>query len=157
MKYSVTTYPERYFIGIELDNGFALGENDRIGQLWDSFLKEDIQLLPHDQLLTKFIGLECYPPDFMETKRFDYFALVQTTTLMKQNGFVSKKLPAGQYISFEIAFDDVSTQIHKCYQYLAENNIKVHMGFDFEDYLEGQDYQRDGAILHFTLLLDDHE
>ncbi len=157
MKHIIQEYPERYYIGIELENGFALGENNRIGELWDSFLQDDIHLLPNDMKTTSFIGLECYPPDFMETKRFDYFAMMQTPVLIKQNGFATKKLPAGRYISFEIPFDHIVDSIHNCYKYIQEKGIKVHMGFDFEDYLEGQDYRREGAILHFSLLLEKDE
>jgi len=155
MKYIITEYPERYYIGIELENGFTLGENNRIGTLWDEFLGDGMTLLNDVETLHDFIGLESYPPDFMETKRFDYFALVQTPTLIEEPGFVSKKLPAGKYLSFEIPFTNITDEIHKCYQYAKEHQFKIHMGFDFEDYLKGEDYGKPGAILHFTFLLED--
>ncbi|QMS85974.1 GyrI-like domain-containing protein [Candidatus Xianfuyuplasma coldseepsis] len=154
MKYSIKEYPERYFIGIELEGGVHHSSADKIPLLWESFF-DDMKLLDQSKLQDKFIGLECYPPDFRETKTFDYYTMIQTSELVEQDGFVSKKLPAGSYISFEILFRDITNQIHACYEYVKEHNINVHMGFDFEDYLNDQDYTNaDDSVLHFSMLLE---
>lgn len=154
MKYITKQYPERYFVGIELEGGMNQDTMPNIPALWESFF-DDMKLLDPLQVLNKFIGLECYPPDFKETKSFDYYAMVQTKDLLEQDGFVTKKLPAGTYISFEISFQNITNQIHSCYEYVKEHNINVHMGFDFEDYLPDKDYNNTtDSILHFSMLLE---
>ncbi len=155
MEYKIVEHDERYFLGVEFQGGVSLDSNPKLGQLWNEFLGEDIKLIKKDMLLDKFIGLECYPPDFNESKTYDYFALVETKELVKQPGFVSKKLPKGKYISFVIKFDEITTERIKVYKYIAENKIHYHPGFDIEDYLEGQDYRTSGAILQFSLLLEE--
>jgi len=145
---------ERFFIGIEYDGGAKLGEVNNFGQLWSTFLNEDLKLLGDLEHLSKFIGLECYSPDVMETRMYDYFALIETSELVKRPGFVSKKLPEGEYIFFEIEFDDIHQEIQKVYQYVKSKNINIHQGFDFEDYLPEYDYTKGGAKLNFAMMLE---
>ncbi len=155
MKHIIKHYEERYFIGVEVEGGVDFDSLASIQTLWDTFLTEDMKLIADAPITTKCIGLECYPPDFMETRSFDYFALVQTERLIHRDGFVSKKLPAGNYISFPIEFDHIRDGIQRVYNYLRDQDIAVHMAFDFEDYLEEQDYTKPGAILHFSFLLEE--
>ena len=69
MKHKVTKYEERYYVGVEKENGIPLGSIPDLHNLWTTFLKEDIKLLNKDNIYSnKVIGLECYPPDLMETK-----------------------------------------------------------------------------------------
>jgi hypothetical protein len=155
MKYKITEYDERYFLGIEYEGGVAPGSNADLNSLWTTFLKEDVKLLEKEDILNKFIGLECYPPDFAETRMFDYYALVQTKHLVKHDGFSSKKLPKGKYIEFVVSFDNLHEDIKQVYKYIKDNNINVHFGFDYEDYLESEDYWKDGATLQFALKLEE--
>jgi len=158
MKYKTMEFENRYFIGIEYPGGVQPGSDPKFGQLWDDFLGEDIKLLSDVTHKNKFIGLECYPPDFKETKTFDYYALLETNELVKKDGFSSKKLPKGTYILFEITFDDIRDQIQNVYKYIRENNINIHYGFDYEDYLQEEDYTKSGAVLNFCVkLVDDNE
>lgn len=156
MKYIVRDYDDRFFIGLEHIPSIQNGNTNEIPALWDTFLKKAYPELNQNTLKHRFIGLECYPPDFMETKEFDYFALVETNNLIEEKGFVSKKLPKGKYISFEITFDNIHEEIKNVYQYIKEHKVDVHFGFDFEEYLEDQDYTKEGAILYFTLKLENH-
>jgi len=156
MKYVKKDYEERYFIGVELEGGVDFENQPKISELWDEFMTNDLSLLQEIDLGDNFIGLECYPPDFMETKKFDYYAMIQVPKLVKKDGFVTKKLPKGTYIGFEVEFDHLFDQIQKVYAYVKEHNINVHMGFDFEHYLKGEDYSKPGAKLHFSFLLN-HE
>ncbi len=154
MEHFIKEYEERYFIGIEHVNGVTHGNFSGYGKLWSVFLEEDIKLLNKDKILNKFIGLECYPPDFMDTKTFDYFALAETKELFFQPGFTSKKLPKGTYILYPINFDDIVNEIKKVYQDIRARKENIHMGFDYEDYLIDQDYTKEGAKLNFALLLN---
>lgn len=155
MKFTTKEFEERFFIGVEYEGGVKPGDAPKFGQLWDDFLKEDIKLLIDVSDKNKFIGLECYPPDFKESRIFDYFALLETNELVKRDGFTSKKLPKGTYVLFEIHFDEIHDEIQQVYQYVKEHNMNIHYGFDYEDYLEGQDYTKPGAILNFALKLEE--
>lgn len=155
MKYITKEFEERFFIGVEYEGGIKPGDNSKVGQLWDDFLRDDLQLLIDVSNKDKFIGLECYPPDFKETQTFDYYALLETTELVKRDGFTSKKLPKGKYLLFEIEFDDIKEEIKRVYQYIRNNKIQIHYGFDYEDYIKDQDYTKPGAILNFALKLEE--
>ncbi len=156
MKYEVKDFEERYFAGIEFDGGVKLGKTDKIPKLWDKFLNDVLETIPSRKSGFPVIGLECYPPNFMETKEFDYYALVETNGLVeKSESYVTKKLPKGKYISFEVGFDTLQEDIRKVYKYINEHNVKVHKGFDFEEYLEDQKYYETEAILNFSFLLDE--
>jgi predicted transcriptional regulator YdeE len=158
MKYFVKEYEQRYFAGIEVPNGIKPNTDDykNIPKAWDDFfnnvnVKIDNKIDPEH-----FIGLEIYPFDFMETGVFDYYVLAETNSLFAETeDIVTKKLKKGRYICFPINFDDISNEIQKVYKYIEKENIKVHMGFDYEDYLVGEDYGDSGAVLNFCLLLED--
>ena len=156
MKYEVKDFNERYFAGIEFEGGVTLGDKKNLPKLWDEFLNDVLEEIPSRKKGFPVIGLECYPPDFMESKVFDYYALVETESLIKSTDkYVTKKLPKGKYISFEVSFDKLNEDIHDVYKYIKDHNVKVHKGFDFEEYLEGQKYYEPAAILNFSFLLDD--
>ena len=156
MKYEVKDFNERYFAGIEYEGGVTLGDTKKLPKLWDKFLNDILEEIPSRKKGFPVIGLECYPPDFMETKTFDYYALVETEGLIENNkNYVTKKLPKGKYISFEVGFDTLEDDIQKVYKYIKEHNVKVHKGFDFEEYLEDQKYYETEAILNFSFLLDE--
>lgn len=156
MKYEVKDYKERYYAGIEIDGGVTLGEVENLPLLWNKFFNEVLKEIPSKKKGNPVIGLECYPPDFMETKTFDYYTLVETSELIESTDtYITKKLPKGKYISFEVGFDTLKDDIKNVYKYIKEHNVKIHKGFDFEEYLEGQKYYESGAILHFSFLLDE--
>jgi len=155
MNYKISEYETRFFIGVEYEGGVKNGVNPKISELWNVFLNEDLKLLISVPNFEKFIGLECYPPDFKETKNYDYYALLETKELVKKDGFVSKKLPKGKYIEFEVQFDDLHNEIHRVYKYVKDNALNIHYGFDYEDYIKGQDYYVEKAILNFVLKLEE--
>lgn len=155
MNYKICEYETRFYIGVEYQGGVKNGITPKIQELWNDFLNEDLKLLISVPNYEKFIGLECYPPDFNESRNFDYFALLETKELVRKPGFISKKLPKGTYIEFKVNFDDIHTEIQRVYQYVKENGIKIHYGFDYEDYIKGQDYYEENAILNFVLKLDE--
>jgi predicted transcriptional regulator YdeE len=157
MKHFVKFYDTRYFIGIEKEGGVALGSPNDLNEFWNVFLNEDLKLLKSFIEPINVIGLDSYPPDFMETKRFDYYAMVETNTLLNQPGFVSKKLPKGNYIVFQLSHDNLQEEIRQVYRYLKNSHISVHTGFDYEDFLNTEDYTKEGALIHFGLLLEDEE
>lgn len=154
MKHRIKEYPERYFIGIEFEGGVTPDKIANIPSLWESFMS-DIQLLKEEPLKRKFIGLECYPPDFMETNIMDYYAMVETTTLIEHDGFVSKRLPVGRFIEFDVRFDYLHNDMQQVYQYLKDHQIDVHNTFDYEDYLEDEVYDQPGAMLRFCFMMND--
>ncbi|MBN2605226.1 MAG: GyrI-like domain-containing protein [Bacilli bacterium] len=156
MKYVINEYPERFFAGIEYPNGVELNQQNEIQKIWVEFLEISKEKIDNKKTPLKFIGLECYPPDFMEIKVFDYYALVETDGLIEGDDIiVTKKLPKGKYICFEVSFDNLQNEIKKVYNYLHEQKIEVHKGFDIEDYIITENYGEKGAKLHFSFLLND--
>ncbi|MBU1019822.1 MAG: GyrI-like domain-containing protein [Firmicutes bacterium] len=156
MKYVINDYPERYFAGIEYPNGVELNQQVEIQKIWVEFLEISKEKIAQKKNPLKFIGLECYPPDFMDIKVFDYYALVETDGLIEGNEeIITKRLPKGRYICFEISFDDLQNEIKRVYKYLQEQKIRVHKSFDIEDYLISENYGEKGAKLNFSFLLDE--
>jgi len=158
MKYFVKEYKTRYFAGIEFPNGINIRSEDakRIPELWDEFFNDHMARISDKIEPSHMIGLETYPFDFMETGIFDYNVLVETNDLIEPvSGIITRKLKAGKYICFPIEFDDILNQVQKAYRYIKAEKINVHMGFDYEDYLNEENYGEAGAILNFCLLLED--
>jgi len=158
MKYFIKEYGVRYFAGIEFPGGVNIRKNDsqNIPNLWEVFFKDHLSKIKDLVEPNHMIGLETYPFDFMETGIFDYSALVETNNLVEaESGGVTRKLKAGKYICFPIPFDDIVTEIQRAYKFIKAQKIKVHMGFDYEDYLPEENYLEAGAILNFCLLLED--
>lgn len=157
MKHVIKEYPERYFAGIEYPNGVDISLENAIPKLWDEFFEVSNEKISKIKVPQKYIGLECYPPDFMEIKVFDYYALVETDGLIEGDDFITtKKLPKGNYISFEVQFDDIKNEIKNAYNYLRQNNFSFHNGFDFEEYIDGENYGEKGAKLYLSFLLNDN-
>ncbi|MEC9484446.1 MAG: effector binding domain-containing protein [Candidatus Izemoplasma sp.] len=153
MKYTIKTYDTRYFAGIEKEDGLSVGENEDLTEFWDVFLQEDLALLRDVKYPLNIIGLDCYPPDFKQQQKFDYYAMVEILNAQEQSGFVTKKLPKGEYILFEIPNENIQDEIRKVYRYIKRNNIKIHPGFDYEDFVT-PNKDLDNAIVYFALLLE---
>ena len=160
MKYFIKDYNTRYFAGIEFPEGIRLktDDNKKIPQLWDKFFNKYNQLIEDQVVPNHYIGLECYPFDFMETKVFDYFVLAETKILREvDDELVTKKLKKGRYICFPVRFDDILNEMQKVYEFIKKEGIKVHTGFDYEDYMSTENYAEPEAILNFCFLLEEDE
>ena len=159
MKYIVEEYGTRYFAGIELIGGLKVNSNDydKIPGLWDDFKELYLKDIPNQQVPNHFIGLEMYRFDFMESKTLDYFALVEISELYDtgDDEVITKKLPKGKYISFTIEHDDLYNEVEKVYEYIENEKINVHLGFDVKEYLITEDYKNIGAKLLLTFKLED--
>lgn len=157
MKYIVRDFEKRYFAGIEMPGGIRSdAEVKKIGDLWNTFFNEVESSIQSKVGNGNYIGLECYPPFFEEEGVFDYYALVETHEKEEVTGnVITKKLPKGKYISFQIEFDDISVQIKEVYKYIQDNNIKIHPTFDYEEYIEGENYMEKGAKLYISFLLEE--
>jgi predicted transcriptional regulator YdeE len=156
MKYFVKEYETRYFAGIEFPNGIRPNTSDmkKIPKLWDTFFNIYNGLVDDKVEPYHNIGLEIFPFDFRETGVYDYCVLAQTKELITpKEGIVTKRLKAGKYICFPINFDHIAEEVQKVYKYIKEKGIKVHMGFDYEDYLVGENYGEPGAVLNFCFEL----
>jgi predicted transcriptional regulator YdeE len=158
MKYFIKEYETRYFAGIEFPNGIRPNTEDikKIPELWDSFFNEYNAMVDNKVEPYHNIGLEIYPFNFAEEGVFDYCVLAETNELIDpKEGIITKKLKAGRYICFPIAFDNIASDIQKVYKHIKEKEIKVHRGFDYEDYLVGENYGEPGAVLNFCLALEE--
>lgn len=159
MKYVVNDYETRYFAGIELIGGLKVNTNDydKIPGLWSDFREVYLKDIPNRKEPGHFIGLEMYRFDFMESKTMDYFALVEIEELFDCNEeeVVTKKLPKGRYISFTINHDDLLSEVEKVYQYIENEGINVHLGFDVKEYLVEENYDFPGAKMLLTFKLED--
>ena len=159
MKYTVKDYETRYYAGIEIENGIDItAQTNSISDTWSLLFHQYVDKIKELKEPNQFIGLECYPPNFMEEKVFDYYAMVETKKLVDQvDGITTKKLPRGEYISFEIEFDDIRNEIQKVYAYIREKKIEINHGFDYEEYLNEYNYMESGAKLNFSLLLKNND
>lgn len=161
MKYFIKEFDTRYFAGIEFPDGINTDSDDvnKVPDLWDTFFENVSENIVNKVEPFHCIGLEIYPFDFNETKTYYYYVLVETNELIEESDFITtKKLKKGKYICFPIEFDQISEEIQRVYQYIKREKIKVHMGFDYEDYLPDEDYTKSGAILNFCLRMeDDHK
>ncbi len=159
MKYVVKEYGTRYFAGIELIGGLKVNTNDydKIPGLWDDFRELYLKDIPNQKIPNCFIGLEMYRFDFLDSKTLDYFALVEISELYDTGGdeVITKKLPKGKYISFTIEHDDLSNEVEKVYEYVENERINVHLGFDVKEYLVSEDYKNSGAKLLLTFKLEE--
>ncbi|MBI9009898.1 MAG: GyrI-like domain-containing protein [Tenericutes bacterium] len=158
MKYFVKEYETRYFAGIEYPNGIRPKTNDikKIPELWEKFFKEYASSIEKQVEPNHLIGLEIYPFYFAKEGVFDYCVLAETKELIESSDeIVTKKLKAAKYICFPINYDNIASQIQKVYKYIKEKEIHVHMGFDYEDYLVGENYGEPGAVLNFCLALEE--
>lgn len=159
MKYFIKDFEKRYFAGLELPNGMQLNTNNasKIKELWQTFMSKYAPTIPNQVSPKRYIGLEIYPFDFKETGAFDYYALTEINALIDPDEMiVTKKLKPGRYICFPIKLVDIMNEIQKVYAYIKEKEIQVHMGFDYEEYIAGEDYRDKDATLNFCLLLEDH-
>jgi len=155
MNLKIAEYPERYFAGTQYQGGVQTSSGDtlHIPKIWQTFFH---QILPQIKNITDvphFIGLEIYPEDFIQTRRFDYYAMVETKELVQLPNIVSKTVPSGKYISFEIEFDRITDEIMLCYDYLNQHRIPYDMTFDFEDYINDQNYTLKNQKLYFSIRL----
>ncbi|MDT8336232.1 MAG: GyrI-like domain-containing protein [Candidatus Izemoplasmatales bacterium] len=159
MEYVVKDYNTRYFAGIELIGGLKVNTNDydKIPGLWDDFREVYLHDIPNKVVPNRFIGLEMYRFDFMESKTLDYFALVEINELFdcEDDDLVTKKLPKGRYISFSIKHDDLMNEVERVYKYVEDEGLNVHLGFDVKEYLDTEDYKFPGAKLLLTFKLED--
>ena len=73
MKYEIKEFDTRYFAGIEHPNGvdISLKQMD-LQKTWTELFKVHPEKIENKVEPNNFIGLECYPPDFMDEKVFDY-------------------------------------------------------------------------------------
>jgi hypothetical protein len=100
----------------------------------------------------KYIGLEMYRFDFLESKTMDYFALVEIEKLFEidDDEVVTKKLPKGRYISFSIDGSKLKDEVEKVYKYIEDEQINIHLGFDVKEYFFA-DEDNDHMLLSFKL------
>ena len=144
MKYFIKEYETRYFAGIEIPEGINYKNKNlsKIPKYWDIFYKEICSKIDNQIEPNHYIGLEVYPFDFKETGIFDYNILAETKKLIiEKENIITKKLNKGRYICFPINYSNVFKEIQKVYQYINDQNIKIHKGFDYEDYLLNENYK----------------
>lgn len=153
MKYTIKDYKERFYMGVEYIGGLTVGSKSDVKKSWTEFFENDYQYLENAKEGGNFIGLQCFPPDFLESKMLDYFILCEVNEVTNQEGFISKKLPEGKYLLFPIKFSDKDKEIIKVHTFLKKTDIKVSNSFDYEDYLVDEDYSKKNAVLNFCLKL----
>lgn len=154
MKYIITEYPERHYLGLKRDVNLNKPEEMCIGELWTSFFK-DFNKLPYTK--GEMIGLELYPHDFQETKNFSYLALAPVDELTEMEEYESITLPAGKYVKVEITvqqlFDGVTPKV---YEFLQQSELEIDYGFDYEEYPEQIDMSNTESVMYIVLKLKTH-
>lgn len=133
MKYIIKEEPERLFYGEYAFIDLKRDDNEPFGAVWDRSAKSfDMKYFNPSY---SPIGLEMYPSDFMENRRFRYAALMPIKTKEGLDRKKIVKLQPGRFICFEVRFGDFRNGITpKIYDYIMENNIPVEYGFDYEEY-----------------------
>jgi predicted transcriptional regulator YdeE len=156
MKYKIIEQDERYFAGLEHPTEIVFGEIPTIGGTWKKVFHEAYDVIKMKTDPHQMIGLNCNAIDYEETHKVQYFALAETIDLIKQDEMlVTKKLPKGKYICFELDFDDMGNERRKAYDYCKKEGIKIHEGFDYENYLNHIRYDVPGAMVEICLKLED--
>ncbi|MDA3931096.1 MAG: effector binding domain-containing protein [Tenericutes bacterium] len=158
MKYIVKDFDTRYFAGIELLGGFKINSDDqkKIPGLWEEFENVYLDDIPQKIEPMRYIGLEIYRFDFMETKTVDYYAMVETDGLIEvEENLVTKKLPKGKYVMFPIKKADIKNEIKKVYRYVENEDMNVHLGFHVEDYHNEEESHFNNEMLYLSFKLED--
>lgn len=133
MKYNVKEEPSRVYYGLSEVIDLNTDENTPFAEIW-SKSSEKFDMKYYNPKWPS-IGLEMYPHNFMEIRKFTYSALypINDTEGLNQNRII--RLPAGKFIRFETTFEElVKGYVRKVYEYIKENHIKVSYQYDYEEY-----------------------
>lgn len=155
MKYKIIDQDERYFAGIEHHKEIDFGVKSDISASWKKMFHTtytDIKMKtkPH-----QMIGLNCNSIDFEESNKVTYYALSETIDLIEQvPSIITKKLPKGKYICFEVDYDSLATERKRVYDYCKKEGFKIHPGFDYENFLNHHKYDAAGAVVELCLMLE---
>lgn len=155
MKYETKEYGIRYFEGYEHSGEVTLNTTHKELQApWGKLFK-NMESINNINEPRSFIGLNCYPPGFRKADGYDYYALIETKILNNvKEGISTKKLPQGNYIVFTIKFANIREETNKIYKYINENKLPVNYGFDYEEYIQSEDYSKEEAVLNYGFLLE---
>lgn len=156
MNYDERRFEVRYFEGYEHQGNVTLKTGHKeLQPPWMDLFK-NIERINNIKEPRSFIGLNCYPPGFKKADGYDYFAMIQTELPNNVPESVStKKLPAGTYIVFRIAFGKIREETNKIYKYINDKQLNVNFGFDYEEYIQSEDYSNPEAILEYAFLLNE--
>lgn len=150
MKYNFKEEPTRLFYGESEIIDWNKDDNVPFGTVWTN-TSESFNMKYYNSDHTP-IGLEIYPKDFMETKRFVYAALMpinQQEDLDKEKIYTVEE---GKFIRFETTFGELTKGfIPKVYTYIQENNIPVDYGFDYEEYPMEFDPEDPNSIVYVCM------
>lgn len=155
MEYKIIDQEERFFAGIEHHKELVFGVNEDIGISWKKMFHEAYDVILMKTEPHQMIGLNCNSIDYDETHTVTYYALAETIDLIPQKeSIVTKKIPAGKYICFEVNYSTLGEERRKVYDYCKKENINVHEGFDYEHFLNHVDYGSPNAVLELCLKLE---
>jgi len=151
MKYIISEYPERYYIGLIRECNLKHIEDMCIGELWTTFFSK-YDSLHHEP--GALIGLEVYPSDFETTRKFNYYAAAPSKKDFDVEGMEKVTIPKGKYVRVEITvqnlFDGVTPKV---YEFLATTDLEIDYGFDYEEYPEGIDMSNVDSLMYIVLKL----
>lgn len=147
MKYNIKEEPARVFYGTSEVIDLNTTENTPFQAIW-SKSSEDFDMKYYDPDFSS-IGLEIYPYNFMEIRKFTYSALfpVVTTEGLNQNKVI--RLEPGKFIRFETTFEELTKGfIPKVYQYIREQGIPVAFEYDYEEYPKEFDHRDPNSTVY---------
>lgn len=133
MKYDIKNEPTRVYYGISEVIDLNSTDNTPFGDIWSK--TSEMFNMKYYNPEWPAIGLELYPHNFMEIRKFTYSALmpVNDTEGLNQNRVI--RLKAGKFIRFETTFLELTKGfIPKVYEYISKNQIKVAYEYDYEEY-----------------------
>lgn len=132
MKYVITEYNERYYVGLKRQCNLKKLEDMCIGELWTTFTSKNHEI---PFIEGEMIGLEQYPKEFEQTRQFNYFALGPVANKMEIDGFVSVTLPKGKYVRVEITLQELFDGVTpKVYEFIQTTDLDIDYGIDYEEY-----------------------
>lgn len=151
MKYIITEYPERYYVGLERECNLKHLEDMCIGELWTTFFSKFDQV---PNIEGEKIGLEVYPEEFDTTRKFFYYAAAPVEKPIEIEGYVTKTLPAGKYVRVEITVQELfDGAIPKVYEYLKTTDLDFDCAFDYEEYPVDIDMNDTSSKMYIALRL----
>jgi len=156
MKYKIIELDERYFAGIEHHKEIVFGKDELISVSWNKMFHEvynniKLKMDPH-----QMIGLNCNAIDFEDTQMVTYYVLTEIIDVVDQlDGIITKKLPKGKYVCFEVHYGMLGTERKQVYDYCKKEGLQIHEGFDFEMYDNSIKYgDNPDAVLQLCLKLE---
>jgi AraC family transcriptional regulator len=132
--------PDLKLVGTCTFADFFNGKTDLFGETWERFIQNPIDLKLRVNANRHF-GLELYPPQFSQDRKWYYFACCEVNSFeaVYPSNMVARFIPAAQYLKFSVAGTvlELAPAFRQIYDHwLPKAGVKLAGYYDFEFYDE---------------------